>query len=110
MEDVACRMEDASASDLESVQGRLADGVVSALACAKDPSALRAAGGHVVKVRDGHRYRYCCVSRYGTLQRAPACPFLRARVNRVLLRVSKPKCLFVSLPKAFFLMRFFFVW
>lgn len=108
MEDVACRMEDASASELASVQGRLADGVVSALACAKDPSALRAAGGHVVKVRVGHRY--CWVSRHGILQHAPTCSLICAQVNRVFVprsRVSKPKCLFVS--DGFFLDTFFFV-
>lgn len=49
MEDVTCRMEEASAPQLASVQGRLADGVVSALACAEDPLALQAAGAHVVK-------------------------------------------------------------
>lgn len=52
VENVSCRMDEASASQLASVQGRLADGVVSALACAEDPSALQAAGTHVVKV--GH--------------------------------------------------------
>lgn len=49
VEDVTCRMEEASAPQLASVQGRLADGVVSALACAEDPLALQAAGAHVVK-------------------------------------------------------------
>lgn len=52
MENVACRIEEESPSGRAVVQGRLADGVVSALACAEDPSALQAAGEHVVKVRD----------------------------------------------------------
>ncbi|CAM9315551.1 unnamed protein product, partial [Ectocarpus sp. 6 AP-2014] len=80
MEDVACRMEDASTSELASVQGRLADGVVSALACAKDPSALRAAGGHVVKV-------------LGVLdksRRAQACLDLLAALLRSLPRHTPP--------------------
>ncbi|CAN0286445.1 unnamed protein product, partial [Ectocarpus sp. 12 AP-2014] len=80
MEDVACRMEDASASELASVQGRLADGVVSALACAKDPLALRAAGGHVVKV-------------LGVLdksRRAQACLDLLAAFLRALPRHTPP--------------------
>eukprot|EP00903_Cladosiphon_okamuranus_P009715 g9240.t1 len=50
VEEVTCRMEEASAPQLTSVQGRLADGVVSALACAEDPLALQAAGAHVVKI------------------------------------------------------------
>ncbi|CAM9525285.1 unnamed protein product, partial [Ectocarpus sp. 8 AP-2014] len=80
MEDVACRVEDASASELASVQGRLADGVVSALACAEDPSALRAAGGHVVKV-------------LGVLdksRRAQACLDLLAAFLRALPRHTPP--------------------
>ena len=48
-------MEEASASQLASVQGRLADGVVSALACAEDPLALQAAGAHVVKASSSSR-------------------------------------------------------
>lgn len=42
-------MEEASAPQLASVQGRLADGVVGALACAEDPLALQAVGALVVK-------------------------------------------------------------
>lgn len=62
-------MEEASASQLASVQGRLADGVVSALACAEDPSALQAAGAHVVKARSrlcSRQERTDCLAEYVT--------------------------------------------
>lgn len=50
IEDVACRVEAASPSELGRVQSRLAGGVVGALTRAGDVTALEAGGGHVVKV------------------------------------------------------------
>ena len=52
VEDVACRVEAASPSELGRVQSRLAGGVVGALTRAGDVAALEAGGGHVVKVRE----------------------------------------------------------
>ncbi|CAM9900360.1 unnamed protein product [Scytosiphon promiscuus] len=73
VENVACRIEEESPSGLAVVQGRLADGVVSALACAEDPSALQAAGEHVVKILaalDKNRRAQACLDLLAAFLRA----------------------------------------
>lgn len=51
MEDVACRVESASPSELDRIQKYLAEGIIGALSSSGDSAMLEAAGSHVVKVR-----------------------------------------------------------
>lgn len=81
IEDVACRVEAASPSELSRVQSRLAGGVVGALTRAGDVTALEAGGGHVVKVIRVVFFRGPLVSPF--LARPSVLNFFAQEVGRV---------------------------